>query len=124
VAAVETILSKAAAKSPGPVPALGGKTVVDRALWFCSCSTDEDFEAPTWLVYDTADGRFGWCRVPNGDRVEDMVDAPLIVGDHVHPEQVLSWLRNEDTKWWPGDGEADKAVIGDVGWRIRSLHGD
>lgn len=122
MSAVEHILSVAAARSPGQVPMRDRKAIVDRAVWLCACVTFED--APTWLIYDTSDGKVGWCRVPDGSDVADLVDAPLILGDHVGPVQVLSWLHDTDEWSWPGEGAADRAVIQELGRKIRALQPD
>lgn len=120
VAAIEELLTTAA-RSAGEVPTRDGKAVVDRAVWFCACITDFDADAPTWLIYDITDGGLGWCRVPDGSDVSDCVDAQLVVGDHVHPEQVLHWLQGADAALWGDHGGADLAVFAEMGRRIRDL---
>ena len=121
---VEQILSVAAARSAGQVPMRDGRAVVDRAVWFCACATDSELDAPTWLIYDTSDGKVGWCRVPDDAEIADLVEAPLILGDHVDPAQVLHWLQDKDADSWPGEGAADLAVIEDLGRKIRELQSD
>ncbi len=118
---VEGILSVAAARSAGQVAMRHGRAVGDRAVWFCPCATDSEVDAPTWLIYDTSDGKVGWCRVPDGNEITDLVDALIILGDHVDPAQVLQWLQGKDAASWPGEGAADRAVIQDLGRKIREL---
>jgi hypothetical protein len=96
-----------------------GRAVVDRAVWFRACVTLED--APTWLIYDTSDGKVGWCRVPDGNDVPDLVDAPLVTGEHVALEEVLHWLQGQDVDSAPGDVSADRTVIRELGHKIREL---
>lgn len=119
MSAVEQILSVAAARSAGHVPMRDGRAVVDRAVWFCACVTFKD--APAWLIYDTSDGKFGWCRVPDGSEIADLVVSPLITGDHVDPSEVLHWLQDQDAASIPGVGPADNAVIHEMGRKIREL---
>ncbi|MFC5728620.1 MULTISPECIES: hypothetical protein [Nocardioides] len=120
---VEQILSAAAARSAGDVTMRDGRAVVDRAVWFCACEIEEDADAPTWLIYDTSDGGFGWCRVPHHANESDLVDAQVIFGDHVHPNQVLDWLQGADTAQFDL-GSADQANLQDLGRRIRELQTD
>ena len=97
-----------------------GRVVVDRAVWFCACATLD--EAPTWLIYETSDGRVEWCRVPDGSEITDLVDATVITGDHVDPVEVLHWLQDQDAASVPGDaGPTDRAVIQQIGRNIREL---
>ena len=111
----------AAARSTGQVPMRAGRAVVDRAVWFCACVSLE--EAPTWLIYETFDGKVGWCRVPDGSEITDLVDAAFITGDHVDPAEVLHWLQDQEAASVPGDaGTADRAVIQQMGRKIRELH--
>lgn len=119
MSAVELILAAASSNSRGQVPKRGGRAVADRAVWFCACVTFED--APTWLIYDMNDGAVGWCRVPDGDDINDLVDAPVATGSHVDPDEVLAWLRNPDIAPIPGDGSADGAIVRKLGHKIRDL---
>jgi hypothetical protein len=123
VSVVEQILSVAAERSPS-VPTRNGRAVVDRAVWFCACITDDDADAPTWLIYDTSDGGFGWCRVPDHADESDLVDVQLIFGDHVHPRQVLSWLQGEDIDGSFDLGSADRASLQELGITIHELQTD
>lgn len=101
-----------------------GRAIVDRAVWFCACTTEFEVDAPTWLIYDTSDGKVGWRRVPNGTEIAELVDAALILGDHVDPAQVLHWLQDKNVSSWPGEGAADRAVIQEIGCKIRALQSD
>jgi hypothetical protein len=121
VAAIEQMLTAAAERSPATVSTRSGKVVADRAVWFCACSTDAGMDAPTWLIYETADGNLGWRRIPLGLDVPDLVEAAEMAGDHVEPEAVLGWLEGADERVWPGDDEAGRAIIADLGRRIRAL---
>jgi hypothetical protein len=77
-------------------------------------------EAPTWLIYETAEGDIGWCRVPDGSEITDLVEAAFVAGDHVDPVEVLQWL--QDAASVPGDaGPADRAAIRQMGRKIRGL---
>jgi hypothetical protein len=94
VAVIERILTEAAARSE-EVPKRGGKIIADRAVWFCACATLETYD-PTWLIYDTDDGTFGWMRVPDGTNVGGLIRASAMTGDHVDPQQVLDWLQGDE----------------------------
>lgn len=120
VALVEQILPEATAHSAGPVPMSGGRATVDRAVWLCACMTDSEVIAPTWLIYDTDDGRLGWCRAPDGVDISGLVSAPVVSGDHVTPEEVLDWLQH-GSRSWPNLEPADASVIQDLGRTIREL---
>ncbi len=119
MAVVEQILTTAAARSESRVPTLDGRFQADRAVWLCACVTD--FDAPTWLIVDVDHGGIGWCRVPDGFDVSTFVRAPLVTGDHLHPEQVLHWLEDRDDRFWPGDRTADDREIQVLGQKIRGL---
>lgn len=119
MSAVELILTAAASSSAGQVPQRGGRMLADRAVWFCACVTLE--QAPTWLIYDTDDGKVGWCRVPDGVEVTVLVDAPVVTGSHVDPDEVLVWLQKPDVALTPGDGSADAAIVRNLGLKIREL---
>lgn len=76
-------------------------------------------EAPTWLIYETADGDIGWCRMPDRADVDDVVDAHIVTGGHLDPVEVLRWLRDLDARSAFGDGSADPVVLHDLGRKIR-----
>ena len=120
VPTIERILAAAAARSPHPVPVRGGKVVADRGLWLCACVSFDD--APTWLIYETDDGAFGWRRVPAGQTETALLDATVLRGDHVDPDGVLAWLENRDVRHWPG--ERDQELFATLGRTIRELAGD
>lgn len=122
MSAVESILAVATAKSVGDVPMRGGRGVVDHAVWFCACSGLED--APTWLIYETSGGIIGWRRVPDGSEIADLVEASVTTGDHVDPAEVLDWLQDKTAVSVPGAGPANRAVIREMGRRIRDLQSD
>lgn len=124
MAAVEQILTTAAARSTPPVPRLNDRFSADRAVWVCACVTDFGADAPTWLIVDTDDGGIAWCRVPDGLAVSTFVSAPLVTGDHLHPEQVLHWLEGREDRYWPGARTADSEVVERLGRKIRSLQAD
>jgi len=119
VSAVEFILEAATTNAAGQVPTRDGRAAADRAVWFCACVTFED--APTWLIYDTHDGKVGWCRVSDGDDIANLVDSPVITGSHVDPDEVLAWLQSPDVAPTPGDGSADAAIVRILGTKLRDL---
>lgn len=118
VAVVEEILA-AAAGSAGDVPTPDAKLVVEHAVWLCACVTDKD--APAWLIYDTSDGRLGWCRVPDGVEPSAMVETPLVVGDHVDPVQVLDWLKGTTADPRSDHDSPERAVFAGLARKIRDL---
>lgn len=121
VAPIEQILASATARADGSFVMRGGRVIADRAVWLCACVHLEDcIETPTWLIYDTAGGAFGWQRM-TADDVAHVIDTELVTGDHVSPESLLSWLEGREAQWWPGRDDADRAVIADLGRRIREL---
>jgi len=121
VADVERLLTAAATRSGGATDVPDGRPAVATAMWVCACETELD--APTWLIYDTADGKVGWCRVPNGISPLDLVAAELCAGGHDAPESVHAWLQGE---WALGSGECggidgDRAALDRLASRIRSF---
>ncbi|KRB73184.1 hypothetical protein ASE01_20705 [Nocardioides sp. Root190] len=119
VAVVEAILSEASERAE-EVPVQRGRAVADRAVWFCVCMT-ESAAAPTWLLYDTAEGGFGWSK-DDGDRnISDRVDARELWGDHVHPAEVAKWLNGADPAEVFDVGGADLIMLRDLGRRVREL---
>lgn len=120
VALVEEILAAAAAAA-GEVPTEDGRAVADRAVWLCACVADNGPEAPTWVIYDVANGGLGWRLVPDRLDVSDLVAAPVMDGDHVSPEEVLDWLRGADSGPWSRHAGAAGTVMGDLARRIRDL---
>ena len=94
-----------------PVATKDGKVATEHALSICACVTADD--APTWLIYETADGGLTWRRVP--DRLEplDLVDARLTMGGHADPAEVLRWLRRDASNPWGsgGDGYGNSRVL-------------
>lgn len=119
---VERILSKAADRAPVEMPVQGRRAIVDRAVWFCACVTDSDADAPTWLIYDTADGGLGWCRVGGDGDISDFVEAKELFGDHVHPARVEEWLKGVDPDRLFDLSGADLVALRELGRRIRELH--
>ncbi|WP_182377510.1 hypothetical protein [Nocardioides sp. WS12] len=119
---MERILSIATERASGAIPTQGRRAVVDRAVWFCACVTDNGADAPTWLIYDTDNGGLGWCRVGNDDDMDDLVDAKELFGDHVHPGQVAEWLQGADPRRVFGLGDAE--ALRELGRKIRELHED
>lgn len=123
---VERMLSQAVSRVAVDVPLRGRQAVVDRAVWFCTCATDDEADTPMWLIYDTADGGLGWCRVDNDDGDGDMtelVDAQELFGDHVHPAQVAEWLQGADPGALFDLSGAGLAALRELGRRIRELQG-
>lgn len=120
MAPVEAILSRAAARSPAPeLPTDGPRLPVVHALWICACVTMDD--APTWLVYVTADGGLGWSRMPDGEEPLDLVEARWETGGHCAPAQVLEWLRTgEPDGLLQGHGAADRVVVDAIADRVRA----
>ncbi|XBB69004.1 hypothetical protein ABFU82_06740 [Nocardioides sp. WV_118_6] len=120
VAPVEAILSRAAARSPAPeLPTDGHRLPVEHALWICACVTTDD--APTWLVYVTADGGLGWSRVPDGDEPLDLVEARWETGGHCAPAQVLDWLRTGvPDGLLQGHGTAERVVVDAIAAHVRA----
>ena len=118
MAEVERILASAAQRSAGATHVQDGKAVVERAVWLCPCITFD--ETPVWLICDDPNGKLAWSRMSHGVEIADLVDALVVTGAHVSPEQVLSWLRERSTTTddWPFDG----SVIEDLGRKIRELN--
>jgi hypothetical protein len=114
VAEVETILTAVASKYTPSRPA--DPLVVEHALWLCACVSEAD-DCPTWLIHDTAAGGVAWCRVPDGLDIPDLVDARLIAGAHVHPSEMLSWLKGQSAVPW-SDGDSDQAVLSELGRKL------
>lgn len=121
VADVERILAQATRRSPAQVSTRDGKAMADRAVWFCVCSGEDDTWDPSWAVYDTDDGRLGWCRVPDGVEIGSVVDAPRVTGDHVAAIQVLDWATAEAPDPWPGYAPSESEIIHHVGRTVRRL---
>ncbi|AIY17536.2 hypothetical protein KR76_13680 [Pimelobacter simplex] len=79
------------------------------ALAVCGCVTLDD--APTWLLYVTADGGFGWTSVPDGDESLDLVDAGFSAVEHAAPSDVLAWLQGSTCGSFGGGGTELRAVL-------------
>lgn len=120
VAEVEQVLAEAAERSGGGLPGRQGRIVADRAVWFCACASLEDTYDPTWLIHDTVDGRMGWCRVPDGTDVDDLIIASSMTGDHVASQQVLAWLL-DGTDGFNHHDETGRAVAAAVRGTIDRL---
>lgn len=115
VAPVEAILDRVAVRmcpgGPGPRP------VAEHALWICPCVTVDD--APIWLIFDSPDGTLHWCRLPDGSKVDDVLDAQHLAGAHVEPEGVLAWLRGAQSHpWIAGNGLGDEIAARALGGRV------
>lgn len=122
VAQVEQLLVEVASSSE-PIRR-DGRVVTTHAVWLCACESFDD--APTWLVYATADGGVGWERVAEGlgFDIPDVVQAEHLTGCHPSPDGVLAWLRGEqDRPWrgpWVGDFPEDDEIYEEISSRIRS----
>lgn len=94
------------------------KVAAEHALGICACVTADD--APKWLIYDTADGRLMWRRVPARVESLDLVDARFTAGGHADPAEVLRWLRGDASDPWGsgGDGGGNSAVLEALRGRI------
>jgi hypothetical protein len=121
VAKVEQLLAAAAPATSGQVP--GGRPLVGNALWICACVSFDD--APTWLVYEQADGELSWCRVPDGCEPLDLLEASASAGGHADPESVLAWLEGREADPWGGGGSGwdDGSVLEELGQSIQSRRG-
>lgn len=84
---------------------------VTHALAVCACITLDD--APTWLLYVTADGGFGWTRDPDADEALDLVDARFAAVEHAAPSDVLAWLQGS-TRGTFGDGGPELRAVLDA----------
>lgn len=124
VPVIEQILSTAMARSAGPLAHLEDEPArVNRAVWLCACVDHED--APTWLIYDTDDDRIGWRRIPASREVSEIVDAHVMTGGHIDPQELYDWIQgqtpvnietaDEDNSQ---DNEAAQRIIN----RIRELY--
>src|SRR3954467_14702440 len=110
VASVEEILDPVRRRYPSSEREPKGGPVASYALWICACVSMDD--APTWLLYSTAEDGVAWCRVP--DRIEplDLVQARLSAGGHADPSEVLLWLQGRAPDPWAGGyGDGDSGVI-------------
>lgn len=117
---VERLLTYASVRSGGLVGVPAGRPSATHALWLCACSSDDD-ETPVWLIYESAEGSIGWCRVPDGTEVLDLVDAELYAGGHDHPGNVLAWLHGTLSlaAWEGGSVSGDRAVLDHLAKRVR-----
>jgi len=107
---VEALLTAAAARRPAPVPTPGGPRLpVTHALAICACVTHDD--APTWLLYATADRGFGWLRDPDGDEPLVRVDAESSAAEHAAPSDVLAWLRGSTSGSFGDGGHELRSVL-------------
>jgi hypothetical protein len=117
VAPVEALLD-GVAKRLSQVSSRARRPAAKHALWICACWTLDD--APTWLIYEDADGGVVWGRIPGGDEASDFVDAQFTAGGHADPGGVLAWLQGRAADPWTcGDGWGDEVVISELGRRIR-----
>lgn len=115
VAPVEAILDRVAVRVRPD--GSGPRLVVEHALWICPCISMDD--APVWLIFDSADGTLHWCRLPDGCRVDDVLDAQHLAGAHVEPEGVLGWLRGAQAHpWIAGNGLGDEIAARELGRRV------
>ncbi|MFJ9315955.1 hypothetical protein ACIRN4_17320 [Pimelobacter simplex] len=110
VTEVEALLTAAAARRPTPPLASGGpRLCVTHALAVCACVTLDD--APTWLLYVTADGGFGWTRDPDADEPLALVDARFGAVEHAAPSDVLAWLQGSTSGSFGDGGPELRAVL-------------
>lgn len=119
---VEKMLDAAAARSSIEPGRWQGRLVISYAVWLCAYS---EKDAPTWLIYATDDGGVGWERVPEGPGspdISDIVEAAHLTGGHFSPEDVLAWVRGEQSRpWrgaWPGDFPEDGYIYEEIQRRI------
>jgi hypothetical protein len=77
----------------------------------CACVSLD--AAPTWLIYDTPDGKIAWLRVPDGTEPSIWSDAWFSAGGHADPAEVLRWLQHDARDPWSGggDGFGDPDVV-------------
>lgn len=112
MAPVEAILDRVASRIT--VTSDGRRPAVECALWICACLSRED--APTWLIFDEPDETLRWCRVPDGSKASDIVDARVTAGGHTDPGTILAWLRGDEADpWADGHGWGDAEVIRGLG---------
>ena len=110
VTEVEALLTAAAARRPAPPLASGGSRLsVTHALALCACITLDD--APTWLLYVTSDGGFGWTRDPDADEPLALVDAQFAAAEHAAPSDVLAWLQGSTSGSFGDGGPELRAVL-------------
>lgn len=86
-------------------------------MWLCACVTLDD--APTWLIYDTAEDGLVWCRVPDAIDPLDLVSAQRIAGCHTDPGWVLLWLEGKASDPCGGDNCGDLVVLEELSRKIR-----
>ncbi|MGL5827511.1 MAG: hypothetical protein ACRCYU_22305 [Nocardioides sp.] len=124
VVAIEQILTVAASREFESAVPPESKDVVVHALWICACVTAWD--APTWLIYDTASGAIGWRRVPDGIDTLGLVHGRHSAGGHADPEAVLDWLQGDATNPWGmgGSGDGDSNVLPELLRKIRGPQQD
>jgi hypothetical protein len=108
VARIEEILGRARQQYLPLQPKPEHRTVTSRALWICPCLSMDD--APTWLIYHTAEDTVAWCRVPDAVEPLDLVDARSEAGGHADPSEVLRWLEGRAPDPWAGGGDGDGDV--------------
>jgi len=120
VAAVEQMLDSASLQSES-MSNQQGEFKAKHALAICACVTAD--WAPTWLIYDSADGALRWRRVPDRTEPLDLVDAQLTALGHADPAEVLQWLQGDASNAWGslGDGGGDPGVLESLRDRIDSL---
>ncbi|GAA2760056.1 hypothetical protein GCM10009872_54170 [Actinopolymorpha rutila] len=120
VAGVEEILDVAASIGSGAGRPLEARPIATHALWICACVTSSG-DAPTWLIYDTDEGRIVWRRVQDRVAPLDLVDARLSAGGHADPAEVLRWLERKAPDPWArgGAGSGDAAVMEELGRKLR-----
>lgn len=118
VALVERILETGRRTTPSAGRPMGHVTAA-HALWICACITIG--EAPTWLIYETAEEGIAWCRVPDGFSEHDLVDAEVSAGGHADPKDVLRWLQGRWPEPWgnTGSGSGAASVLDQLARKIR-----
>lgn len=83
--------------------ALSASFKLQWALWICACVTVG--ESPTWLIFETGRAKIAWCRLGDGEPIDQLIDALLSGGGHADPEEVLRWLRGTAPDPWGAGGE-------------------
>ena len=118
---VERILETGRRTAP-PAGQPTERATATHALSICACITSG--EAPTWLIYEPAEGGIAWSRVPDGVNEHDLVDAQLVgASGHADPRMVLLWLQGSSPEPWgsTGSGSGDASMLDQLARKIRRL---
>ena len=118
VALVERILETGRRTRP-PAGRPIEQVTAAHALWICACITIG--EAPTWLIWETAEEGIAWCRVPDGVSEHDLVVAEVSACGHADPKDVLRWLQDRSPDPWgsTGSGSGAAGVLDRLARKIR-----